>query len=154
MKNIYPTEEQEQRSFVEWLTLNGYTFTALGQSTPAGSMRGGKWIPNYKTISRNKAVGVRKGFPDMCIVSPDGRVAFVELKRRNGIPSDIGDEQIKWIDRLSDARIPAVVCFGAKEAIQFAYHFGIKSCWSGKVSSFVVVWGGNEFTMITKTRKK
>jgi hypothetical protein len=92
MKNMIPTEEQEQRAFVEWLTLNGYEFTALGQSTPAGSMRGGKWSPNYKTLARNKAMGIRKGFPDMCIYTPGSAVIFVELKRKNGVPSDVSPE--------------------------------------------------------------
>lgn len=131
-----PTEAQEQAALVEWLTLKGWLYTATAQATPAGSMRGGKWVPNYSTLRKNRIVGVRKGFPDLCVVTGSGIVTFIEMKRANGVPSDVSEEQWEWIEALTKDGIPCAVCCGAKEAIDCLVAVDNGWDWDGKISNY------------------
>lgn len=119
-----PTEAQEQAALVQWLTLKGWLFTATAQATPAGRMTAAGWKPSFGTLRKNKALGVRKGFPDLAVIVPCGNgyknvACFVEMKREDGVWSDVGPEQRKWIAALNACGCLAVPCFGAKDAIEF-----------------------------------
>lgn len=129
---VVPTEAAEQKALVEWLELKRWTFTATAQATPAGSVRGGKWSPHFATLKKNRALGVRRGFPDLAIFTPRG-VAFVELKRRNGVPSDLSLEQHHWLYALESSGIPCAACCGAEEAIAFLTAVEKGTPWTGKI---------------------
>ena len=88
-------------------------------------MQNGKWRPNFRTLARNKRVGVQKGFPDFVIVVPFHKakcdrsiLVFLEMKRLKG--SNTSPEQEVWIKALSEVRdCEAVVCNGHQEAEKF-----------------------------------
>jgi len=117
------TEAFEQIKFCEWLEEKGLKFTSSASST---------WTPSIKQKMKNKALGLRSGFPDLCIYINkhqkfDGKacLVFIEMKRKKqkktpeGKPSD---EQLAWIaclDRVPDVgAYVAVGCDEAKEIIK------------------------------------
>ena len=127
-----PKECDEQAALVEWLELKRWTFTATAQATPAGSMKGGKWTTHFGTLKKNAKLGVRKGFPDMAVITPRG-VAFVELKRRDGVPSDLAPEQVRWLEALESSNVEAAACCGAAEAIAFLTAVEKNAPWAGRI---------------------
>ena len=77
-----------------------------------------------------KKAGRRAGVPDIFIAVPriaesdTGHAvfysgAFIEMKKPNGVPSDVSKMQSDWHNRLRQSGYKAVVCFGAKEALDF-----------------------------------
>lgn len=130
------TKEDADDAIMPW------KFTATAQSTPAVKRVGSKWTTNWGTLSRLKSTGVRRGFPDLCVMVPykemnkHGRLCFIEMKKIDGVPSDIGAAQHTWGKIIRASAIHHAFCFGAPEAIGFimAVHQG--KPWAGKVSSF------------------
>jgi hypothetical protein len=130
-------EFTEQKKFVEWLELKGYMFTATAQATPSGSYKFGRWVPNFKSLRDNKQIGVRKGFPDLCVILPNKTAVFIEMKRADGVRSDIKDDQWQWNEALNDCGIMAAFCFGFEEARDLVLAILENRLWNGKVSEFV-----------------
>ena len=108
-KKIIPLEEDEQKTFVEWLELKGYMFTAIPNST---------YTTSWNQKRKNTAMGLRAGFPDMVILVKD-KIVFIELKRQKG--GVVSDEQKLWITELSRRGAFALVCYGAGRAIEFIH---------------------------------
>jgi hypothetical protein len=81
-------------------------------------------IPNGKAASsireavNAKRTGLKRGVPDMFLPVPVGEWhgLFVELKRANGVKSDLKPEQVDWLQRLQNAGYQTAVAFGWKEA--------------------------------------
>ena len=120
--NQSPLEHEEQSAFVDWLEVQGLLFTATAQST---------YTTSFNQKRRNKAAGVRKGFPDMIVIIPpdksidgDGYLIGVEMKRiRGGV---VSTEQRVWIDTMNSLgvnNIAAYVCKGAESAIKVVSHY-------------------------------
>lgn len=65
---------------------------------------------------KNKIMGVRKGFPDYCVITPSD-VYFIEMKRSKG--GVVSKEQQDWIELLKANGIKAKVCNGFNEAKKF-----------------------------------
>lgn len=108
--NPYPTEFEEQCTFVEWLELKGLKFTAIPNST---------WTKSWSQKTKNKQSGLRRGLPDMLVITPSG-LAFVEMKRQNSPPSATKPEQHAWINSLNKLDgVECRICRGATEAIEF-----------------------------------
>ena len=106
MKNLIPTEYDEQCALVEWLEIKGYKFTAIPNST---------WTTSMNQKMRNKKSGLRAGLPDMLVIHPKGLV-FIELKRTKG--GQVSEFQKEWIDALQNCKnVGAFVCYGCNEAI-------------------------------------
>ena len=57
------------------------------------------------------------------VPSQDFHAAFIELKQVTGKPSDLSEYQREWIRNLNDMGYKAVVCFGAKEALDFTRNY-------------------------------
>jgi hypothetical protein len=82
-------------------------------------------IPNGKAASsireavNAKRTGLKRGVPDMFLPIPIGEWhgLFVELKRANGVKSDLKPEQAEWLQRLQDAGYQTAVAFGWKAAV-------------------------------------
>lgn len=109
MSVIVPSEAEEAKALVAYLRLKGYRFTHIANET--GSGKGAKWQG-----IRNKRMGVSKGFVDYLVIK-DGKLLAIELKRVKS--SHITPEQKQWIEDLNNAGVPAKVCKGCKEAIEF-----------------------------------
>jgi hypothetical protein len=111
MTLIAPVEEIEQANFVQWLEIKGYKFTAIPNST---------YTRSYAQKRKNTRTGLRAGFPDMIVIA-EGKFMAIELKRT--VHSNKGTpEQIKWIEALNNVGVPAKVCRGCEEAIEFVKH--------------------------------
>lgn len=108
-----PTESNEQQTLFEW----------------ARHMEG-RWpelkmlyhIPNEgkrsaRTGARMKAEGLRSGVPDICLPVAKGghHGLYIELKRRKN--ARVTQEQLDWVERLSQQGYVAAVCRGCDEAI-------------------------------------
>jgi len=108
-KELIPTEAQEQETLVKWLEYHkDIKFSAL----PLGS-----YSENWSVRNRNKRIGVRSGVPDMMIILPTKHLLFIEMKRTKG--GKLSPEQESWINELDAIKnVMAIVCYGAKEAIQ------------------------------------
>jgi len=107
MEQFIPSEMAEQTAFVEWLELKGYLFTAIPNST---------FTTSWNQKRKNRAMGLRAGLPDMIVIA-NNKVMFVEMKRiKRSVTSA---EQKKWIEALNSAGVPAKVCKGCIEAMNF-----------------------------------
>lgn len=104
-----PTEAEEQIMVVQYLELRGHKFTAIPNET-------GSSMEAKRRAVRLKRQGVRKGFCDLVAIV-NGTFIAIEMKRQHG--GTVSKEQKEWIDALNKAGIPARVCKGAKEAINF-----------------------------------
>lgn len=107
-----PTEEEEQIALIEWATRSSgqYPELALLFHIPNGGSRG------KGEAGRFKAMGVKKGVPDLFLPVPRGGYhgLFVELKRVAG--GEVSKNQREWIDTLTRQGYRAVVCKGWEAA--------------------------------------
>jgi len=102
-----PTEDVEQRIFVQWLEWKGYRFTSVPNST---------YTKSWSQKRKNTATGLRAGFPDMIVIAND-KFMCVEMKRTVG--GSTTPQQKEWVEALNIANIPAAVCKGSSQAIDF-----------------------------------
>lgn len=106
-----PTEEQEQIALIRWFDLQ-MPSDLKGKlvAIPNGGHR------NKITGARLKLSGVRKGFPDMMLLTPAGGYSglMIELKRVKG--GSVSDEQADWLQWLSEQGFMTAVCKGADAA--------------------------------------
>jgi hypothetical protein len=104
--NTSPLEEVDQKEcvkYLEKLQKQGVKilFSATAQST---------FTKSFGIMAKNKALGVRRGVPDLLIIINDTLV-FVELKRRTG--GTVSQEQKDWNKALNDAGEYAYICKGS-----------------------------------------
>lgn len=110
--NNTPLEEDEQKAFVQWLELKKLKFSAIPNST---------YTKSHKQKRKNHEMGLRRGLPDLLILTKMG-VVFVEMKRKKG--STTSPEQAEWISAINKTpQAEAGVCFGCDEAIAFVSKF-------------------------------
>ena len=106
-----PLEYHEQIAVVEYLELlkkqkKIVLFTALPNNM----------FTKYKNQKRKqKLEGLRKGFPDLCIVTPR-TLLFIEMKRAKKSLSTVSNAQKEWIEALKNININVAVCYGFDEA--------------------------------------
>ena len=73
--------------------------------------------------------GLRKGYPDLNIDVPMASegVHFhglrIEMKRADGVPSDVSREQKQWHERLKRHGYKVVVCFGCDQALAVTMNY-------------------------------
>lgn len=105
--NTIPYEEAEQKALVQYLELKGLKFTAVPNST---------YTKSWKQKAKNKATGLRAGFPDMIIILPN-KLLLLEMKRIKN--NKIGIKQAEWINALNliGKNVEAIICYGCNEAI-------------------------------------
>lgn len=117
-----PPEDVEQRKLAQWLDWNGVCWTHV----PNGGQR------HPAVAAKLKACGVKRGVPDVlifdaaafgCVETPCG--IAIELKRADGVQSDVSLEQRQWLDMLSKRGWRVLVCFGADQAIDALKGLGI-----------------------------
>jgi hypothetical protein len=102
-----PTEDAEQRVFVQWLEHVGLPFFRVPNET---------YTKSWSQKAKNKALGVKPGVPDLFVFVPGKYVIAIEMKRTKG--SATSQAQKDWIAVLNT--IPGCQAFiakGADEAI-------------------------------------
>lgn len=114
-------EEQEWEILKNWLEANNYKFTHIANEI---WIAGKIWmLVNKKKIKQ----GLKKWFPDYCIILKRRSLLFLELKRAKKVlksgrlstsNSKVSEEQKLWISELNKIQnVEACVCYGAFEAI-------------------------------------
>jgi hypothetical protein len=129
MRELIPTEEQEQAVLCDWLRLHNIVFHH--------SPNEGKHAVQYRV--KQARLGVSKGFPDILIFDIPGilvtdecttvtKDAFlcsgiaIELKRRKG--GKASPEQKQWLADLERRGWVTHLCHGADEAIEWLESLG------------------------------
>lgn len=114
-----PTEHEEQVALFRWAEANEERWPGLANifSVPNGGYR------PMVTAAQLKAEGQKPGVPDCFLAVPRPGVngkgyhgLFLELKRSDR-SNHATPLQKEWIERLRQWGYQAVVCYGAKEAI-------------------------------------
>jgi hypothetical protein len=107
-KRRAPLEQVEQVDLAGWLDGLGVVWSSI----PLGEAR------TRTAGAKLKAAGVKRGIPDVLIFSPcAGFVGMaVELKRADGVPSDVKTWQADWLEALRSVGWLAVVAYGAEDA--------------------------------------
>lgn len=100
-----PTEEVEQRTFVQWLELKHLPYFHVPNST---------FTKSWSIKNRNTAMGVKAGVPDLFVVLPHGLLA-IEMKRTKG--GVVSPAQKYWLNVLEKAGVKTAVTKGAQEAM-------------------------------------
>lgn len=104
-------EHYEAVMFAWRLKQKKFLFTKIAQET---------WTDSWNQKRKNKQEWLNKGFPDYTVIvrwPAKSIFCCVELKRKTwGV---VSPEQQHWIDALNRSWVPARVCYGAKEAINF-----------------------------------
>ena len=126
MTSYIPLEEDEQKTFVEWLEIKRIPHfhcpNEVGGRTKALKMRAIKM----------KRLGVAKGVPDLFVLVPikgvtkevdSYQMLAIEMKRKKG--SVTSKEQKEWIKILELAGIPSRICKGCDEAVEFVKEYMI-----------------------------
>lgn len=110
LKEIIPTEHEEQREFVKWFrqTFSDVRIFAI----PNGGAR------NKATAGRLKAEGVCAGVPDLFI--PEWGL-WLEMKRTKG--GSVSAEQKDWAEYLEWCGYKWQVAKGAKQAKDIVLNF-------------------------------
>ena len=71
-----------------------------------------------KKCAKNKILCIKfispghSGVPDRMLITESGRIAFVELKKQDGV---VSEKQKKWIRMLKERNIDAYVAFSKKD---------------------------------------
>ena len=112
------TEHDEQRAVIDWrdLHLRQYPELDLLYSNLNGAMMGGGRIGGIRA-NREKAAGMRPGVSDLFMpVARHGyHGIYIEMKTYKGTPSE---NQLEFINAVSEQGYYAIVCYGADEAIE------------------------------------
>lgn len=123
VSRVNPTEDEEQIALFDWARLNEGNFPELSRlfHVPNGGSRG------PAEAGRFKAMGVKKGVPDVFLDVPRGGFhgLRIEMKRRRG--GKVSKDQTDWIDWYNAIGFRAVVCYGwdeAREEIENYLHGG------------------------------
>lgn len=87
------TEENLQSECVKWAnnTFPKLRFWGI-LHIPNGGRRT-KWDQN-----KSKALGIRKGFPDLQIILPNGQIFFIEMKKLKGVQSPEQKKCQAWLE--------------------------------------------------------
>jgi len=98
-KRVDPLEAWHQEMLIRTAALHEKQYPALKYlfAIPNGGFR------HETTAAAMRRGGVKKGVPDLCLPVPRGGYVawWCELKRYGGVPSDLSDEQKKWLAFLT-----------------------------------------------------
>jgi hypothetical protein len=113
MKPPIRTEFEEQTALVHYLEL----LKSQGKIVVFSASPNNTYTKSFSQRRKQVAEGVRKGMPDLCIVSPKD-VIFIEMKRVKG--GVLSTEQKEWGNALiSTGSVKYSVCKGFQEAKEF-----------------------------------
>lgn len=119
-----PTERDEQRAVIKWLSHRKHT-VARWHHSPNGWSGGKDRKRNAIHGHALKLDGTSSGFPDLIVFpKPELKLPliFLEMKRKNGIATDVQNEWIGFINEHRFAK--AACCRGWEEATRFLIEEG------------------------------
>lgn len=105
-----PSEHEEQKTLVELLTMAGIKHFSVPNGLRASRSQ----------VAKAKAEGMQAGVPDLHIPEPAPgapKGCVVEMKRRDGRPSDVKPEQFEWLRWYEDRGVRAVIGWGWESAV-------------------------------------
>jgi hypothetical protein len=107
------SEDGEQLALFQWIALHSSTYPELKwlHHSPNGGSR------NKREGAKFKAMGVKRGFPDLTLPLPCRQYAglYIDLKKvKGGVTSK---EQEDWLAYLNSAGYYATVCKGWLQAV-------------------------------------
>ena len=110
-----PTEHQEQVAIFDWAAYSTGKYPELAALNC--SLSGVKLTIGQAV--KAKRAGMKKGFPDisMPVRSRGFGGMFIELKKVNGVPSDVKAHQREWLNFLITQGYFCAAAFGSEEAI-------------------------------------
>ena len=99
--------------------------TQNGMYIPKKTDDGTKDFNHFGYIRRQKAMGLRKGFPDIVIFaknkSKTHEVLCIEMKRQEG--GKLKPEQEAWIQKLDEADYVVGIAYGCEAAIRVLHKY-------------------------------
>lgn len=109
------TEYQEQANVIEWARMQESFRPAL--KVLNGSLSGVRLTTGQSV--KAKRSGMKKGYPDLSLPVPRRGFhgLYLEVKRTGGVPSDVKDEQMAWMNILNSLGYHACLAFGFDEAV-------------------------------------
>lgn len=126
-KNTTPKESEEQIAFIKYCDIHSIIAfsTQNGMYIPKKSDDGEKDFNHFGYIRRQKAMGLRKGFPDIVVFarnkSNTHEVLCIEMKRTEG--GKLKPEQEEWIQKLDEADYCVGIAYGCDAAIRVLHRY-------------------------------
>jgi len=109
-------EHGEQMAVFQWCAFNHERYPVLRRmfAIPNGGGR------SAREGGRLKAEGVKRGVCDIMLPVPSGSYhgLFIEMKRRNGVPSNVNKDQKDFIEFVKSQGYCAEVAFGWEQAVR------------------------------------
>lgn len=121
-RNTTPKESEEQIQFIKYCDLHNVIAisTQNGMYIPKKSDDGKKDFNHFGYIRRQKAMGLRTGFPDIIVFAKNKscthEVLCIEMKRTEG--GRLKPEQEEWIEKLDKADYCVGIAYGCDAAIR------------------------------------
>lgn len=112
------TEDAEQTALfswiADWINAGGPPELKYIFAIPNGGTRGGTKQQAMMVGGRLKATGVKAGVSDIFVPFQRHGMAglFIEMKRADGVPSDVSDKQQEFGEAMQRQGYGFVVCFG------------------------------------------
>lgn len=75
--------------------------------------------PSLRRRVKNAQMGVTRGVPDYIIILPNGKLCFIEMKRRKASKPVVSPAQGAWLERFNEIGVAAKACYGFDEAKDF-----------------------------------
>ena len=108
-------ERTEQEALFQWATVMERKEPRLRLLN--ASLNGMRASSIHQAVAAKKS-GMKKGYPDIFLpVAARGwNGLFIEMKRRDGVASDVSPEQRQWLADLTEQGYQAVIAFGWEQA--------------------------------------
>lgn len=108
-------ESKHQQAVIKWKPAVLHTFQVAGVGPVASHQERDR--EGAKQIAIDKAMGVKKGVPDLSLPVPRGQYhgLYIEMKNEAG---QAGKEQKWWGERLTEQGYRWEVCQGWRSAVQ------------------------------------
>lgn len=110
-------ERSEQTALFQWAAVEARRDPRLHL---LNASQNGMRASSIQQAAMAKRCGMKKGFPDVFLPVPSGvwHGLFIEMKRKDGVQSDVSQEQRQWLTALRGQGYHAVVCYGWESAAQ------------------------------------
>jgi len=109
----YPTEELEQVTLINYIRKKYKKLIIF--SIPNGATLKGNTHQRARQMNSLKASGLLVGTPDLCLLLPNGKSVFIEMKRQKG--GVLSKNQKDFIKKADSLNHNVIVGYGYKDAL-------------------------------------